>query len=462
MKSRALAEAFSLVAAAVAAVWISREVGPANLGYYAIAVVVLQLGVILVNAGLPPVGSQRVASRPEEQGAAWRLLVLSRLVTGVALMVVTELALLILPIDPALAGLLAMVALGWLVVPLSSEWLLIATGKVRSLSVSRLLGSLAGLAAAIALIRGPNDAVLLPLVAIGPLAVSAASSMILSRGWRTTSRAADELVVSISEYARDARHVLKGELATFILFSSDRLFLYAYTTPTTVGLYEAAYRLIQPFYAVASIVNDVMFVPLAAWLKDRRDAIFRHYVDAMSVATIPLGPFCLGHAWLVIELVYGPDYRAAGLFLAVLGWVITFGYTSGILVVPLIPWAKQREYGNAILAGSGTSLALNAVLIPATGGLGAALATVGAKVVVTVIGVRYFRGISHYPILRHYGVYLAMSGIALAVSQVPSRLLGLSELAGALAFVLIYLALFGIWRGVQNARGARRDVLPKP
>ena len=460
MKSRAIAEALSLIAAAIAAVWISRAVGPANLGYYAIATVVMQLGVILVNAGLPQVGSQRVSSRPEEQSAAWRLLLLSRLVLAVVLVGSTELVLFVIPIDPILAGLLATVALAWLVVPVSSEWLLVGTGRVSGLALSRGLGSLAGLVAAVALIRGPGDVRFLALVAIGPVVTSALSSMLLSLVWSTRRRSRGATVPSLSEYADDARHVLKGELATFVLFSSDRLFLYAFTTPAMVGIYEAAYRLIQPFYAVASIVNDVMFLPLAAWLKDRQPAIFRDYVDAMSFATIPLGPFCLGFGGLVIAVVYGPDYGAAGLVFAILGWVITFGYTSGILVVPLIPWARQREYGNAIAAGSGASLALNAVLIPVAGGLGAAVATVGAKVVVTVIGVRYFRALSDYPILRHYGVYFVMSGVALAISQI-SRLLGLPEVVGAVAFVLTYLALFAMWRTVPNPLVVAPDALPK-
>ena len=50
---RAVSEVVSLGLIALVAIWVSRAVGPTNLGYYAILLALFQLGVVLINFGTP-------------------------------------------------------------------------------------------------------------------------------------------------------------------------------------------------------------------------------------------------------------------------------------------------------------------------------------------------------------------------------------------------------------------------
>jgi O-antigen/teichoic acid export membrane protein len=207
---------------------------------------------------------------------------------------------------------------------------------------------------------------------------------------------------------------------------------------------------IQPFYMISSVVADAMYLPLAqAFGTDRLRSTLRRYVDLMCFATIPVGFFLVLFAPSVIEVLYGSTYAPASDYLAFLGWVITFGFTAGVAVVPFSAWNRSREYGNSTLLGGVLNLGLNFALIPSYAGFGAAWATVAAKVAVTFAGIRYFRGATDYPLVRDFAEYTLCSGAALAAGFAASRVLPYPAAAGIAIFSLVYLALVATvrWRG---------------
>jgi O-antigen/teichoic acid export membrane protein len=228
-----------------------------------------------------------------------------------------------------------------------------------------------------------------------------------------------------------------------------------------VGLYEAAYRVIQPLYLISTVVTDAMYLQLArAYGTDRLAPTFRRYVDLMCFATIPLGFFLLAFAPLLIATIYGTNYMAASPYLAVLGWVITFGYTSGIAVIPFSAWNRPREYGNSTAFGGVLNLGLNFGLIPPYGGLGAAWATVAAKIAVTLAGIRYFRRATDYPLVRDFLEYLAISAAAFVAAIITRRLFPEADLTGMVVFGLVYVSLVGFVRWRRHGPRSTGRMLP--
>jgi O-antigen/teichoic acid export membrane protein len=247
----------------------------------------------------------------------------------------------------------------------------------------------------------------------------------------------------------DGLHYLKSDASVFIFTSSDRLFLYVFATPTVVGLYEAAYRVIQPFYMVSAVVGDAMYLPLArSFGTDRLRPVFRRYVDLMCFATVPLGFFLLAFAPTVISFVYGTKYAESSQYLAILGWVITFGYTAGVAVLPFTAWNRPREYGNSTLLGGALNLGLNFALIPRYGGSGAAWATVAAKVAVMFSAVRYFRRATDYPLVRDFVEYASFSAVAFGTALAATSLPPYPAASGIIVFGLVYVTLVALvrWR----------------
>jgi O-antigen/teichoic acid export membrane protein len=238
------------------------------------------------------------------------------------------------------------------------------------------------------------------------------------------------------------RHYLMAELSNFVYGSSDRLFLFVLAGATTVGLYDAAYKLIQPFYAISSVAVDSMYRSLArSFGTCESNHVFRRWVDVMSVATIPVGFVTLAFAPALIDLVYGSQFRGAETYLALLGFVITFGYMAGIVTIPFTAWNAPAPYGQAVFAGGAANIVLNVMLIPSLGGIGAGLATLTAKVTVGLAGFRTFRRLTDYPVLRDFGWYLVVSAACVIFGLGLGVVTGVPTVVQLAAVAALYAAL---------------------
>ena len=393
---RSGAEITALVLGAVTTLWVSRVLGPSFFGYYVVMVTIVTIGGLLINAGLATAGSQRVANDPSKTGEVAWVVTVGRAVIAVFTIIVGLVVLAAAPIDPVLRDYLRVGLVVWAVVPFRSEWALVAQGRLRTISALRVAGSVATVLAAVLLVQNVSDAGRVAWIpVVGAIVSAVGSSFIVGRRSalrRASAAPADTDGAAIRAYLRDGLNYFKSDASVFIFTSSDRLFLYVFATPAVVGLYEAAYRVIQPFYMISSVVGDAMYLPLAqAFGTNRLRSIFRRYVDLMCFATVPLGFFLLAFAPTIISILYGTKYAGASAYLAILGWVITFGYTAGVAVVPFSAWNRPREYGNSTLLGGVVNVGLNFALIPRYLAYGAAWATVAAKVAVTFAAIRYFR-----------------------------------------------------------------------
>lgn len=439
---RSGAEITALALGVVSTLWVSRTLGPSYFGHYIVMVTIVTIGGLLINAGLSTAGSQRVANDPSMTGeVAWVVTVSRALIAAVTILggfVVLAVA----PVDPVLRGYLRVGLVVWALTPFRSEWVLVAQGRLRAISALRVAGSVATVLAAVLLVRNVSDAGRVAWIPVVAAMVGAVGSSFYALRSSPLRRPAGSAAEAIRAYMHDGLNYLKTDVSVFIFTSSDRLFLYVFASPVVVGLYAAAYSVIQPFYTISAVLADAMYLSLAqAFGTDRLRATFRRYVDLMCFATIPVGFFLLVFAPAVIAVLYGTKYAAASEYLAILGWVITFGYTSGVAVIPFSAWNRPREYGNSTLLGGVLNLGLNFALIPLYNGYGAAWATVAAKVAVTVSGIRHFRHATDYPLVRDFVEYFSFSAAALGSGLAVTQFLRYPAAAGIAMFCIVYVAL---------------------
>lgn len=447
---RAGAELIALALSALLAIWLSRTVGPTGLGYYAVTLAIVRFGGGLTGGGLPTVGSQRVAQSPEMAQKVWTDITSLRLpLAGLAVL----LALLIawaLPIgDHNIKLLVQLAAPTWLSLAISSEWLLVGTGQVGAIAAARVLAAITSVGAAILLVHDADDLPQLAIVILAPSVVGAAVTTVaavvkvIGRP-RIAPRGLDTL----KDYGGDALHYFKADLSVLIYSSVDRLFLYVFTTPAIVGFYEAAYKLIQPFYAISVVVNDAMFVRMAQALADRNGLhrTLRVFTDLMFFATIPVGFFLVLYSDGIVGALYGPPFSASALYLALLGWTITIGFLAGAITIPFMAWRQPRPYADAMIAGNLVNVVGNLALIPLFLGAGAAIATGAAKAAVAIVGWRHFRDLTRYSIALDFAAYLLFSALAFSVTLAVEHVLGMPTLASMAVFIGTYTGLVGLIR----------------
>ena len=176
-----------------------------------------------------------------------------------------------------------------------------------------------------------------------------------------------------------AWHYVAADISAFIYSGFDRFILYAVASPTATGLYDAAYRVIQPIYLVSAVANDAMFRPLALATGEAAKAVMRRYALLILGLTAPVGAFMTIFAAFIVHFLYGDAFTDAAPILGILGWVISIGFISGSIIIPMVAWGQSATYARATAFGAITSVAANVVLIPTMAGVGAAIAATVAK-----------------------------------------------------------------------------------
>ena len=157
-----------------------------------------------------------------------------------------------------------------------------------------------------------------------------------------------------------------------------------FATQTEVGLYGAAYRVIDICIQVSSMLMG-MFLPLIAFawsrgLKDDFKMQVQRGFDLMSLFIIPMVAGVLALATPTMRFVAGADFNGSGAYLRVqiltmLG--ILFGTVFGHVNLAL---GKQKKALWIYLADAILAVIAYCIFIPMLGGFGAAWVRVGSEI----------------------------------------------------------------------------------
>lgn len=174
-------------------------------------------------------------------------------------------------------------------------------------------------------------------------------------------------------------------VATAVMFNvvylkGDTVFLSVFGSQTEVGLYGAAYRVVDILSQLAMMVMGVM-LPLmaAAWAARKQDEL-QQYVqqgfDAMMLFAVPvtIGVYVL--ATPIIVLVAGPDFVRAGVPLTLLALAIFGVYVGAIFGHIAVAINKQKETLPIYISNAIITLIGYSIIIPRYGMIGAAIMTI--------------------------------------------------------------------------------------
>lgn len=437
---RGAAELVGLVAAAVAFIWAARIAGPSAMGDLAVATAVSQLGFVFISGGTASTAPRLVASALQPPSDTWWVTVAIRLIPACGLVLLLLATVALAHASGAVQMYSGAIIAAWLMAPLRSDWLLVAKGDLAGASVSRAISMLAMASVVLTLIRDPTDTALLPLFLSVPGIVYplAATVLCFARG----SVQAPPRVTRGVEVARavldGAWHYVAADVSAFIYSGFDRLILYAVASPTATGLYDAAYRVIQPIYLVSAVANDAMFRPLALATGEAAKAVMRRYALLMLGLTAPVGAFMTIFAAFIVHALYGDAFTDAAPILGILGWVISIGFISGSMILPMVAWGQSATYARATAFGAITSVAANVVLIPTMAGVGAAIAATVAKAASGVVARPTFDSRSPVKIVELARPF----AIAVAAAALSAYLTGM--LAPTAIAVLVFALAYGL------------------
>jgi O-antigen/teichoic acid export membrane protein len=188
-------------------------------------------------------------------------------------------------------------------------------------------------------------------------------------------------VASASQFKRDVMPIGAGIVLSALYFRTDVFLIQLWSGTTAVALYSAVFRLVEALRLFPAAVLAVT-LPALCRAPDRRPIV------RVSVGVTLFGIAAAFAIWTtapwLIPLIYGPDYATAVPAFRILAVSLPLLSLNHALTHQLIGWDGQRAYAAMCGAALVVNLALNSWLIPTLAIDGAAWATLGTEVFLTV------------------------------------------------------------------------------
>ncbi len=180
------------------------------------------------------------------------------------------------------------------------------------------------------------------------------------------------------DFLKQSWPLLLSGLAIMVYMKIDQVMLGLMLGDQAVGHYSVAVRISSIWYTVPTILATSLFPAIlnarkqsAQLYEQRLRSYFNLNAGLGYLICVPLS-FA---APLIVSILFGPEYQAAGPILAVHAWSSLFVFMGVARGQYLIAEKFFKFSLGSTLVGAGLNIFMNLTLIPLYGGMGAALTT---------------------------------------------------------------------------------------
>lgn len=440
----------------IATVYVARTLGVADYGVIGFALAIVLYLWAFLDWGVELYGPRVVAERSERIPDIISALLTFRLT--VATVVATIVALAGLFVLPQPEGrVLAIYGLTLYGVAANPRWALLGMDRSRPVAVSRVVFELLKAGLIVLLVRGPQDLTLVPVIHfLGDALAAAYLIVVLVRAGQALHLRFDLRLVR--QLLRRSTPLMTMTVLGLVIYNADLILLRVFRDRTDVGIYLAAFALIT-FLGQLAQVSRLSLIPTLTKIRDDRslqEAVAQTASSQLAVLALPI---CIGGflvARPLIELVFGPAYGASGTVLQILIWTIPLLLLRSVMEAVLISNQRQDRVLRETSLAASLNIALNLVAIPLFGLIGAAVTTLVAEVVRSLLALTYVRrdGVLSVVLKRLWrpAVSAAVMAFGLQIIELENVLLAIP--AGA----LIYVGALALTGGVRFRRGQRPEL----
>lgn len=241
-------------------------------------------------------------------------------------------------------------------------------------------------------------------------------------------------------------------ILNLIYLRADTLILSLFKGPEVVGLYGAAYKILDVLTTIPFMFAGLILPILtAAWAGNNQDYFkktLQRSFDFMAIAAIPLvvGTQFLGRPIMIF--VAGSDFAAAGDILKILIYAVAAIFLGAMFSHAVIAVNRQKKMIGFYVFTSISALAAYLYLIPKYSYVGAAAATIYSEVMIAIFSAycifKYTRFLPNLKIvLKSLLASLFMGGFISLFSGYVQTSLGhlliISVAAALIYFILLYI-----------------------
>jgi O-antigen/teichoic acid export membrane protein len=360
----------------VSLVIVGRTLGPSAFGTLQFAVAVFVYLGLVADLGLSIVGTRQTA---QDVTAGSRILS-ARILQGGLIATAIVLIALFAPLASEERAVVLILTLGLLATAFNLRWFLQGSEQFRDIAFADTASAALQLLAALTLLNGPADVRQAAVVMIVGPCSNTVLTWARSRGllhFRPhLGRATVGLVAS-------ALPLGIAVTATQVYYGADTILLGLFGSPTDVGLYAAAYRIVLACLTIPFAIHSVV-LPLLSKVDTQAEAwsLMTTTTRWLMILAVPIAVGTTLTASTIVTLVFGPAYADAAAPLAILIWSCVTVSANAAFGARLLATGRDRAYVSITVGACVLNVGLNLVLIPAYGMVGAASVTILTEVVV--------------------------------------------------------------------------------
>jgi O-antigen/teichoic acid export membrane protein len=287
-----------------------------------------------------------------------------------------------------------------------------------------------------------------PAVAMAMLGVSHVAAAIflimkLQLRWRCLGWRLDLSVVK--DWLREAVPIGMGDVVRRLTWQLDTLLLGAMQSPGVVGIYSVAYRPLGPLNWVPRAILTAAFpsfARMAATDRESLDRIFANSTRLLWVISLPIAiAICLSAKPLILFLA-GSEFLESATPMQVLIWISTLSFLSIQFRFLYTAVGRQQLFARLALVIFLIEAAIEALLIPFWGYMGACAGSLVGELVFTLAGLAFcsYFGLGRIPWAPMFRAGLA--GFVMGAIIWPGRDLSLIKIIPLIAVAsLVYVLL---------------------
>ncbi len=367
----------------IALLLLARRAGVMMVGVYALAWTMVQYSYPFIDFGLRHVGARLIAQYPQAGNELVARIQRRRLLMAGAILpfLLAYAALANLPPNYKVF-LFVFSAIGCLYA-VSLEWAAWGKEHLRLVGFSKMI--VPGSILLFLLIGGHSERLLWWLIA-GNAFGCVLQGVIFWRWWHQHRPAAEGSTFSaeVREALAWSRTSIMG-VAWFcnLAFNTiDMLMLGVMSNAQQVGLYSAAYRIMNQVLFTYYLLTSTLYPRLARQDVEQRRRALRPMI-LLSLAGVGAA-FALVLALAsreVLLIVFGKQFLAATLLLTLLAWAIPLDFLTSYLSNAYIAWSMEKKVLACTAIAAGSNVVLNLMWIPAFGATAAAINTLVSYVI---------------------------------------------------------------------------------
>ncbi len=442
---------FSMLLPLVTAPWLSRAVGTEGVGLYGYAWAISYTFCLVGLLGLENYGPRAIAQSKDDKpsldrtfSAIWKM---QLLVAGLTLLTWCGYVAFVAGAEKQIAFHLTLMSVSCLV---NVDWCLMGLDQFKPIALRNTAVKLIAAAAVFIFVRQPEDLWIYAFVWSLSTFIGCVSCFLSLRGkvkfisvpWKEALR-----------HLRPCAVLSISVIAVSVYRQMDKVMIGALADMSQTGLYENAEKIILCLAGFISAVGTVMLPKISHMTaQGRMDEVKKHIDASMDLVMCMVCALSFGLASFAVEfapLFYGADFAESGLLMIPLSMtLLTIGFANVIRTQWVLPQKRDGIFVKSVLTGAAVNVALNALLIPHFGAMGAVVATVAAELSVPVVQFVILRRELPFGRYVKYALTYAVIGLMMAAVVRMAALLPIGGwlglmvqvAAGGFTYVLLCLS----------------------